>query len=67
MREKFACSVHARKLDLCRIFKHENRPCHDFRRHLDEYANVLEMTVLCENLMSNNFRKTAVLKKKNQL
>ena len=29
------------------------RPCHGYRRHLDEY----------ENLISNDFRRTAVLKK----
>ena len=39
------------KLRICLFL--EDGPCHGFRRHLDEY----------ENLMSNNFRRTAVLKK----
>ena len=34
-----------------------------FRRHLNEQANALEIQCLCENLMSNNFRRRAVLKK----
>ena len=40
-----------------------NRPCHGFRRHLDEQANACEIAGLYENLMLNNFRKTAVLNK----
>ena len=39
-----------------------------FRRHLDEYRTSRQtrekLQCLYENLMSNNFRKTAVLKKK---
>ena len=41
-----------------------NRACHGFRRRLDEEANRREkLQCLYENLMSNNFCRTAVLKK----
>ena len=41
------------------------RPCHGFRRHLDECRQKCEkLRCLYENLMSNNFRKTTVLLKK---
>ena len=44
-----------------------NRPCHSFGRHLDEQATAKMREKLqfsrYETLMSNNFRKTAVLKK----
>ena len=41
-----------------------NRPCHGFRRHLDESGQTCEkLQCLYENLISNNFCKAAVLKK----
>ena len=40
------------------------RLCHGFRRHHDEYRQTREkLQCLYENLSSNNFRRTAVLKK----
>ena len=41
-----------------------NRPCHGFRRHLDHLATREKLKCL-KNLMSNNSRRTAVLKKRN--
>ena len=45
-------------------FSKDNRPCHGFPRHLDDGKQKREkLQCLYENLMSNNFRKTAVLTK----
>ena len=40
-----------------------NTPCYGFRRHLDSRQTREKLQCLYENLMSNNFHKTAVLKK----
>ena len=40
-----------------------NRPCHGFDAILTSKQTCEKLQCLCKNLMSNNFRKTAVLKK----
>ena len=40
-----------------------NTPCHGFRRQVTRRQTCEKLQCLYENLMSNNFRKTAVLKK----
>ena len=45
------------------VIMFDNRPCHGFDAILTSRQTREKLQCLYENLMSNNFRKTAVLKK----
>ena len=61
----FSYNYSVNLLQILHLYLHPNRPCHGFDAILTrEVITHEKLQFLYENVMSNNFRRTVVLKKK---